>query len=187
MKKLIIISLLLALAGCSSDIPNKAYYQLGSDLNDSKELQTRKVNDIVYIEEINVANYLDQTGIIYQTNPNEYITANNNLWLTSLSNQIKQRLVQDLSVLLPNYLVTTQTPNKSKFSIKLFIDSFHGVYTGDAVIKGRWLITNSHNEVITKNFDQTLRLTDDGYLALVKALSIGWQNEEKDLVKSVKF
>jgi len=187
MKKSIITLLLLFIVGCSSSIPNKTYYQLDSDFSDSKVLQARKVNDAIVIEDIKVANYLDKNGIVYQTGELEYTTANNNLWLTSLSDQITQRLVQDLSILLPNYLVTTQPANHPKLTVKLFIDAFHGVYTGDAVIKGRWQMTNNKNEVITKNFDYTLRLGEDGYLALVKTLSKGWQEEEIDLVRSLKL
>lgn len=184
MKKLILISLLLLIVGCSSTVPDKTYYQLESDFGESSVPQPRKVTNVIFVQ-VNVANYLDKQGIVYQTGDLQYITATNNQWLTPLSNQVEQRLVQDLSVLLPNYLVTTQPVNRTAVTLTLFIDSFHGVYTGDAVIKGRWLIADSKNEVITKNFDYTLRLNDDGYLALAKVLSKGWQEEEIDLVRNV--
>lgn len=186
MKKLIIFSLMLMIYGCSTSLPDKAYYQLSSDFSDTNLLHPSKVTDVILIENIQIANYLDKTGIVYQTNDIEYSTANNNLWLTPLSDQIKQRLMHDLSILLPNYLITEQPIGHTKVTLKLYIDRFHGLYTGDAVIQGRWLISTS-KEVITKHFDYTMRLTEDGYPALVKMLSQGWQEEELDLIKKVKF
>lgn len=186
MKKLFILIMLFLVVGCASSLPNKTYYQLKSDFSDSHILHSHKVKDVILINNIQVANYLDKNGIVYQTDDMQYVTANNNLWLTPLSDQIKQRLVQDLAVLMPNYLLTTQPTNNPKATLTLYIDSFHGVYTGDAVIKGYWVITTV-KDVIIKHFDYRLRLTDDGYLAVVKALSQGWQEEEIDLVKSMQF
>ncbi|WP_392552983.1 ABC-type transport auxiliary lipoprotein family protein [Orbus wheelerorum] len=187
MKKLIIASLLLMLMGCSSNIPNKAYYQLISDFNTSEKVQSQVVNKIIVIEPINLASYLDTTGIVYQTDLIEFSTASNNLWLTPLSDQIQQRVVQDLSALLPGYLVTTKLTSQPAVKVKLFIDAFQGSYTGDAVIKGYWMITDLNDQVTLKPFDFKVRLAKDGYPTLVKALSSGWQNEEIDFVRSTKF
>ncbi|WP_392560840.1 ABC-type transport auxiliary lipoprotein family protein [Orbus sturtevantii] len=186
MKKLIIGSLLLLLIGCSSNSPNKVYYQLISDFNSSTDTQ-QVVSKTIVIEPVSVASYLDTTGILYQSNPIEFSTANNNLWLTPLSNQIEQRVVQDLSALLPGYLVTTTPSSDPAVKIKLFIDGFHGCYTGDAIIKGYWMITDLDNKVTLKHFDFKIRLAEDGYPTLVKALSTGWQNEEIDLIRSTKL
>lgn len=187
MKKFIIASLLLLLMGCSSSVPNKVYYQLVSDFSVNQNLQSQAVNKIIVIEPINIASYLDTTSIIYQTDEIEFSTANNNLWLTSLSDQIQQRVFQDLSALLPGYLVTTQPTSQPSIKINLFIDAFYGSYTGDAVIKGHWVITHLNEQATLKTFDFRVRLEKDGYPTLVKALSTGFQNEELDLVKSTKF
>ncbi|RKS86928.1 hypothetical protein DES39_0134 [Orbus hercynius] len=186
MKKYVIIALLFLVAGCSSTMSNKVYYQLTSDFS-VNNLQPQTVDNVIVIDSVNVANYLDKTGIVYQTDAIEYSTANNNLWLTTLSNQIQQRVIIDLSALLPNYYVTAAPTQNPRATIKLFIDSFHGSYTGDALIKGKWVITYKDNQVITKNIDMKLRQSEDGYAALVKTLSKGWQNEELDLIRTVKF
>lgn len=187
MKKVIIAISLLLLIGCSSSMTNSYYYQLSSDFEKTAPLTLQTTKNILLIESVNVADYLDQTGIVYQTAPFEYIAANNNQWFTVLSNQLQQRAVQDLSVLLPQYLVTTKPTPLATMRVSLFIDSFHGSYTGDALIKGHWLITNKNGEVVSKHFDHTLRLNQDGYAELVKTLSKGWQEEEIDLVRTVKW
>jgi len=187
MKKLIITSLLLLLVGCSSNVPNRAYYQLISDFDSSKNAQSQVVNKVIVVEPISLASYLDTTGIVYQTNQIEFSTANNNLWLTPLSNQIQQRVVQDLSALLPGYLVTTNQTTQPAIKVKLFIDGFNGSYTGDAIIKGHWMITDLKDKVTLKYFDFKIRLAESGYPTLVKALSTGWQNEEIDLIRSTRF
>ncbi|WP_392560511.1 ABC-type transport auxiliary lipoprotein family protein [Orbus mooreae] len=186
MKKLIMISLLLLLAGCSSTAPNRTYYQLTSDFS-IDNLQLQKVDNVAFIDSVTVASYLDTTGIVYQTDAIEYSTARNNLWLTALSNQIQQRVVTDLSVLLPNYFVTTEPVSNPRIRIKLYIDGFHGSYTGDAIIEGRWVINYGNNNIVTKNIDARLRLSEDGYAALVKTLSKGWQEEEIELIRSIKW
>lgn len=180
MKKRIIIPLLLLLTACSSTGPDRVNYQLTSDLK-AANLQPQKVANVIFIDAVTVADYLDKTGIVYQINEIEYNTANNNLWLTTLSNQIQQRVVSDLSVLLPNYFITAEPIADPKIRVKLFIDAFHGSYTGDALIKGRWVIRNNNGNVVTKNIDARLALTEDGYAALVKTLSKGWQAEEEAL------
>lgn len=187
MKKVILAVSLLILAGCSSSASNNYYYQLSSDFAQTAILTPQVADKILFIQAVNVADYLDQTGIIYQTDAYKYVAANNNLWLTPLSNQLQQRLVQDLSVLLPQYFVTNQATAKPTMKVELFIDSFHGSYTGDALIKGRWLITNSQGQRTSKNFDYTLRLNQDGYPELVKILAKGWQEEEIDLVRTIKW
>lgn len=186
MKKLLMISIVWLLVGCSSTMPERTYYQLSSDFA-VDNLQPQKVVNRLFVDAISVASYLDKTGIVYQTDALEYNTANNNLWLTTLSNQLQQRVVTDLSVLLPNYFVTSEPVNNPKVKIKLFIDAFHGSYTGEAVIKGRWVISYANDAMVTKNIDVRLRLSEDGYPALVQTLSKGWQEQEIELVRAIKW
>lgn len=186
MKKLMTICVLFLVVGCSSTLPNKTYYQLTSDFTNNN-LQYQKVDNVIFIDSVSVASYLDKVGIVYQTDAIEYSTASNNLWLTTLSDQIQQRVVTDLSALLPNDFVTAEPVTNPKVKIKLFIDAFHGSYTGDALIKGRWVISYEGNNIVTKNIDARLRLSDDGYAALVKTLSKGWQEQEIELARSLKY
>lgn len=186
MKSIIALLLVISLIGCSSSTPDKFYYQLDSDFSNTS-VTLQQSPQTIFIEPVSVASYLNKTGIVYQSSNIEFDTASNNLWLTPLSNQIQQRMTQDFSSLFPNYLITTESTSQAVIKIKLIIDAFHGSYTGDAVIKGRWIITGKNNQIITKSFDSLIKLDQDGYSALVKALSKGFQEEEIDLARNIKF
>lgn len=182
MKQWLMVIVALLMVGCSSSLPTKHYYQLASDFSGSAVTIANANKHLVVIDSIKLAGYLDKPGIVYQTNDVEYLTASNNLWASSLAQQLKNRTIHDLSVLLPGYLVVGDSlalpkGNRPKTLIALSIDSFHGSYTGDGVIKGRWIITNPKGEVSVKNFDYVLRQSEDGYDALVRTLSKGWQEE----------
>lgn len=177
---------LTALVGCSSSEPNKNYFQLANNLTNKPSQSAQVTKQFIWIESINVASFLNKLGIVLQTENIKYVTATNNLWVSSLSQQLEDRLVQDLTLFLPNYLVSNQPIMTPSAKVKLFIDGFHGSYTGDAVVKGRWVITNSKNEIVTKFFDRRVPLANNGYDALVNALSTAWQDEELDFANTLK-
>lgn len=181
-----LMALFTTLIGCSSNEPSKNYFQLTSNLTNKPSHTMKKTNHFIWIETIDVASFLNTPGIVLQTENIKYTTATQNLWVSALSQQLADRLMQDMTLFLPNYLVSNKSITTPTYTVKLFIDGFHGSYTGDAIIKGRWVVTDSKNSIQTKTFDRHVPLTDNGYDALVKALSKGWQDEEQDFAKSIK-
>ena len=183
----LLIALLTVMVGCSSNTPEKNYFQLTSNLVNADSMTTRSTNKFIWIESIEVASFLNKSGIVLQTQDIKYVTATNNLWASTLSQQFADRLSQDLTQLLPNYLVSTKSITTPTLTIKLFIDGFHGSYNGDAVIKGRWAVTDNKGQIRTKFIDRHVPLAKNGYDALVKALSQGWQDEELEFANSIKY
>ncbi len=182
----IVVAISLSLlVGCSSNAPSKSYFQLASDLPEQTSHTMKKTQHFIWIETVDVANFLNKPGIVLQTDDIKYVTASNHLWASTLSQQLQDRVVQDLSVFLPDYLVSSKSLSTPTLTVKLFIDGFHGSYSGDALIKGRWVITDSHNNIETKPFERHVALMTNGYDALVKALSKGWQEEEQDFANSI--
>lgn len=181
-----VLSLFMILTGCSSSSPDKSYYQLASGLPSHNFQKIKTTNGFIWIESIDVASFLNKPGIVLQTEDIKYVTAKNNLWVSTLSQQLGDRLEQDLTVYLPNYLVSTKSITTPNLTVKLFIDGFHGSYTGDAIVKGRWVVKDSQDRIKTKSFERHVPLTNNGYDALVEALSKGWQDEESDFANSIK-
>lgn len=184
LKITILATLLATIIGCSSNTPTKSYFQLTSNLSGSRMTQT--TDHFIWIESIEVASFLNKPGIVLQTEDIKYVTATNHLWASTLSQQIADRLSQDLTQILPNYLVSTKSITTPSLTVKLFIDGFHGGYNGDAIIKGRWVVTDKKGKIVTKAIERHVPLATNGYDALVKALSEGWQNEELDFANSIK-
>lgn len=180
-----LVALFTLLAGCSSKGVDNNYFQLANNLPNQPSQAMKTTNRFIWIESINVASFLNKQGIVLQTENIKYVTANHNLWLSSLSQQLEDRLAQDLTLLLPNYLVSSKSITTPTLTVKIFIDGFHGSYTGDAIIKGRWVVADSKNKIETKSFERHVPLENNGYDALVKALSKGWQEEELDFANSI--
>ncbi|OCG20073.1 hypothetical protein A9G22_01800 [Gilliamella sp. App2-1] len=188
-KKLLIVvfmPLFAILAGCSASNPSKSYFQLTSNSQIPVSQNMKTTNQFIWIESVDVASFLNKPGIVLQTDNIKYETAINHLWVSTLSQQLQDRLTQDLTAMLPNYLVSSKSITTPTLTVKLFIDSFHGSYTGDAIIKGRWVVTDRKNNIETKPFERHVPLATNGYDALVKALSKGWQDEELDFANSIK-
>jgi uncharacterized protein len=188
-KKLLIVifmPLFAILVGCSAGSPSKSYFQLTSNPLSPVSKNMKITNHFIWIESVDVASFLNSPGIVLQTDDIKYETAANHLWASTLSQQLEERLTQDLTALLPNYVVSSRSITTPILTIKLFIDGFHGSYTGDAVIKGRWVVTDSKNNIETKPFERHVPLATNGYDALVKALSKGWHDEELDFANAIK-
>lgn len=175
-----IMALLTTLVGCSSGTAEKHYFQLESHLQNQRSQTLNSAHGFIWIESIDVASFLNKQGIVLQTDNIQFVTASNNLWGSSLSQQLGDRLEQDLAIFLPHYLVSTKAITTPTMTVKLFIDGFHGSYTGDAIIKGRWVVKDSKDNIETKFFEHRIALKNNGYAALVNALSKGWQDEERD-------
>lgn len=183
---MLLVTLLSAIIGCSSDVPNKSYFQLTSNLANHGSTMTQSTHYFIWIESIEVADFLNKSGIVLQTDDIKYTTATNHLWVSALSQQLAERLSQDLTQIMPNYLVSTNSITTPSLTVKLFIDGFHGNYNGDAIITGRWVMTDKSGKIVTKVIKRQIPLTTNGYDALVKALSQGWQDEELDFANSIK-
>ena len=183
---MLLMTLLSAIIGCTSDVPNKNYFQLASDLANNGSTMTQSTHYFIWIESIEVADFLNKSGIVLQTDDIKYTTATNHLWVSALSQQLAERLSQDLTQIMPNYLVSTNSITTPSLTVKLFIDGFHGNYNGDAIITGRWVMTDKSGKIVTKVIKRQIPLTTNGYDALVKALSQGWQDEELDFANSIK-
>ncbi|XKM12545.1 ABC-type transport auxiliary lipoprotein family protein [Orbaceae bacterium ac157xtp] len=184
MRILIVTLMLTMLLGCSSNQAEKHYFQLTSDFSQSQDrLIAHKTNQGIFIEPVQVASYLDTTGIVYQLDEVQFTTTTQNVWLTPLSDQLQNRLNVDLANLWSNYNVTSSPINNPKATIQLYVDTFQGSYTGDALLQGHWVITQQNKQTITKKFDYKIPLREAGYPALVKALSKGLQEEVIDMVR----
>ena len=183
---MLLMTLFSAIIGCSSDVPNKNYFQLTSNLANNGSTMTQSTHYFIWIESIEVADFLNKSGIVLQTDDIKYTTATNHLWVSALSQQLAERLSQDLTQIMPNYLVSTNSITTPSLTVKLFIDGFHGNYNGDAIITGRWVMTDKSGKIVTKVIKRQIPLTTNGYDALVKALSQGWQDEELDFANSIK-
>ena len=69
----------MLLVGCSANTENKSYFQLASNLPVQTPKTMKSTNRFIKIDSIDVASFLNKSGIVLQTEDIKYVTAINNL------------------------------------------------------------------------------------------------------------
>ncbi len=177
------ITILMTLTACSNT-NQKTYYQLPVSTVTGSEKRNIAENKQIYLVDINVADFLNGLGIVYQVNDVQYIMANNNLWASSLHAQLQRELINSLNNQLSNWLIISQMLNHNMHQLMVNVYGFHGRYDGKAIIQGEWIFTYN-NHVIKRQFDIELPQTEDGYDALVRTLAKGWQQLSIDIANVI--
>ncbi|HGJ5883347.1 membrane integrity-associated transporter subunit PqiC [Arsenophonus sp.] len=157
---------------CSSGI-EKSYYQLPT----TPSLVTKKsyllTQKQLWVQTVQLSGILAANGITYQTSDVNYVNANNHLWASPLEQQLMQNLVNQLSIMLPNRLVSAQPLENRPDSLNVFLTAFYGRYDGKVIIQGNW-IYKSDKGIIKRDFSLLLDQDENGYSALVRTLARGW-------------
>lgn len=145
-----ILVLVLLLTGCSSSEST----QTKTYVLPSTEPKTELVFDSVTII---MPSYLQGPGIVYRLSETEIRVANKNVW------------ADNLRVMVKGHIEKYQMPETADSpSLTLEFERFNGAYTGNAELKGSWQLGEKQGE-----FDIKQPLAEDGYPALVMALSKG--------------
>ncbi|MDR0805812.1 MAG: membrane integrity-associated transporter subunit PqiC [Enterobacteriaceae bacterium] len=175
----------LLLSACSRQAP-LAYYQLPPVAAAQSHTADIKLNPArqLWIESVTVADFLSVPGIAYQTSAVQYTIANNNVWGSSLEQQLKQSLIDNLNGALNGWMVSTQPVGESSDALRVMVSGFHGRYDGYAVVSGYWLLQRGE-QVTRRPFNIELPLQKDGYDELVHVLAQAWQQEAVEIAKSV--
>lgn len=158
------LALFLLLNGCSSNQVT-TYYQLPLPL-----VMNSQINELaktVYIEPIQVASYLNGRGLVLQISDVELIVARQHVWAEALDQQLQRQLRNRLQALAPEYMTVLQ-PLPETVRITVQLEQFHGDADGQAIVSGRFAISNRERAV---PFVIREPLTDNGYPALVIALA----------------
>jgi len=182
MMKWIPVTLALLLSACSSD-NSKTYYQLPV-LANPPAVTTQVSGGQLWVDHINLADYLAQAGVVYQTNDVQYVIASNNLWASPLEQQLQQTLVSNLNAALPGWVVSAQSLGSEQAQLTVNVTGFHGRHDGQVILRGEWIL-RYQQQLIKRPFNLELKQADDGYDALVRTLAQGWQQEAQQIAQQV--
>lgn len=178
MKKWIPVVLALLLSACSST-PNKTYYQLPA-LGTPAQVSGTQASRKLWLEHVSVADFLAQSGVVYQTNDVQFVIGQNNLWASPLDQQLQQTLVTNLGSALPGWVVSSQPMSSDQDVLNVTISGFHGRYDGKAIVRGEWVLSHQ-GRLIKRPFNLELKQGEDGYDALVRTLAQGWLQEAQEI------
>ena len=183
-KPILFAGAILLMAGCSSSGVTKSHYQLPSMVT-TNGAKTAIVNEQqIQLIGVTVADYLNGSGIVYQTNDVQFVMATQNLWGSSLQQQLSNALSENLNTQLPNWLIANRMMIEGNKTLQVNVTGFHGRYDGKVVIKGEWALS-ANGKLFTRTFDLLLDQKEDGYDGLVKALAEGWLQVSHDIAGQV--
>lgn len=169
--------LVVLVTGCSStEAVNNSLFLLPSIQSSPVAAKSAPV----LVVKTELAEYLNQSGLVYRTSESEVVLAKQNLWAHQLSDQINQRLVNDLRAKQKLYWPVQlnsalQLSNQPQLHLRLL--KFNGSYNGNAEISGEWLLISAEGKLLKNEYFQLDQaLESEGYNGLVKALSQGLEH-----------
>lgn len=142
---------------------------------------------ILVLPEVTLAPYLRFDGIIYQAGPNRIVEADSNNWAAPLDTQTTQGLHAALDQGLHGIDVRRpEFAEKPDYRLFVYIERFQGRYDGMAVISGQWRLFGQNEKLVGRgDFAQKTPMKNDGYPALVRALSRGWHTIKQNMVEAI--
>lgn len=166
MKRLICVLAAFLISACSSPPVQPSYYLLrpdqlpaGGPLTPSKTFA---------LDDIHVAAYIDQPGMLLETADGEVRAARHHLWAEPVQDGLLSFLRQEISRLSgENLLPAAAPPGASRINIR--IDQLHGTRDGRALLVAYWWLETAAGSVSAEQFVAREDLQSDGYAALAHA------------------
>ena len=185
-RKLHLLLVATLLAGCSSSSDTVVkQYLLPTAVNETIKVDQPFKADLsqpyLVVRPVKLTAFLNGHGIVYQTSPNEIVQARYHQWANDLSEQLTQRIInelrnkQNISSKPLNYwpIAVNNLVNQSQADqLQINLTQFNGNYQGGASIQGEWQLVNHDGKIImVEPINMRTSLEADGYDALVDALS----------------
>jgi uncharacterized lipoprotein YmbA len=170
-----IVALLLSfstlLVGCSTvKLEEHSYYLMRLPAADGVGVAASPAH--VGIRAVQVAPYLEERGLAFETTPNEIHHARFHKWSEPVGNGFTSVMRAQLTDSLGRDVEEDPSlTSKWQYAIDVTIDRFHGTASGDALLVASWRITriSDGDEISFHRFSQRQPLSQPGYPALVAA------------------
>ena len=175
----------LLLSACASSVAPPARYMLPSDPLTSTP---RQPEGTLIVSTPRLAHYLDVDGIVMQLDDITLNAAREHQWAEGLGRQLERKLRANLAQALPTLRVMrAEGEQPNAVTLRLNVDQFQGRFDGVAVVSGQWQLVNDSGEVLAMdNFYAESPLAEDGYPALVRALSDSWNQATQLIVSEIR-
>lgn len=182
----VLISVLLA--GCSSVTDTtQTLYLLPHAEAQAPAPRALANRPLLVVRPVELAGYLNDNGIVYRVTDTQVVQAKHHQWAQNLSEQITQRVITDLRQKQSHYWpvpVHNLLDQRHENKLQLSLNQFNGTYQGNAELAGEWMLIDANGKVIRRSaVNISLPLQNDGYDALVSALSVGLNQLTDNLVQ----
>ncbi|EIV8507102.1 membrane integrity-associated transporter subunit PqiC [Vibrio parahaemolyticus] len=183
---LLATALITGLTGCSSapEATGALYLLPKSETKTSNQMSVTE-RPLLVIRPAQLASYLNDNSIVYRTSDTQIFQAKRHQWAQSISEQITQRVVAELRQKQSDYWpveMNNLLDQSGESKLQLTLNKFNGSYQGNAEIEGEWLLIDASGNVVRSSQVKILMpLQDEGYDALVDALSAGLNQLTDDM------
>jgi len=155
------------LFACSSAVPQPTSYLLRSESVRASGRVEAPVR--VGLDRIVVAPYLDQDGIVVETEAGQVTAARRHLWAEPLEAGLRSFLRSALSTRLGYEVDAGRADPLWDYSVEIYVDRLHGTLGGTAMLDATYRITPRAGESADFRFSSATPLPRDGYPGLVEA------------------
>lgn len=167
---------LITLSACSSTpLPETHYFVLTPNAK-SASVADKDSKLVVVLDAIQLAEYIDQTGIVLQTGPHQIQVAHYHRWAEPLKHNLHRYILETLNNELPNHKIQSNTAlieADPKLALHIKVNQFNGTRNGGVILSGHWSLNDHQNKLILKHqsFHYEETLANDGYTELVNHLA----------------
>lgn len=175
----------LLVTACASSVTPPARYMLTSGQLTSAPAQPEGT---LRLSAPRLAHYLDVEGIVMQLDDITLNAAREHQWAEGLGRQLERGLRARLSQTLPTLrVVRAEGSQPGALTLRIEVDQFQGRFDGLAVASGQWQLVNAEGEMLAmENFYAETSLEEDGYPALVRALSSSWDKTAELIADDIR-
>ncbi len=166
----------LALLGCSSPAKKTYFYTLDKQTTQSELIKSEATTQLVVLDEIALADYLRQQGIIVKESRSRLQVSANHRWAESLDGALARHLRGELESKLQNvrFELKALQSTEPHLRIKLEVSQFEIDNTArSALSTGRYWIFNHQGELTGhRRFSLSQSLQRDGFEHAVQQLQV---------------
>lgn len=164
----LIIPIALALGACATQPLAISYYLLSTPSADQARHQAMAANKVLVIEDVELAAYLRQSGIVMQTTGNTVQISKQHLWAENLELAVPKLLALAMQKDSAEYQVYVRNLDyvpSAHYSLRLHIDNLQATDRGEVISSGRYQLIDNEDSgrSIAVDFYFERDLQQDGY------------------------
>lgn len=190
MKKTIIACLILSLYACGSKLPPETQYFVLTPTASTTSTSVIDAKISVVLKSLRLAEFLDQPGIVLQTDTHQIKVAHYHRWAEPLKRNMHRYMMKTLNSKLQGHIVQNDinlNEIATQQSLQIIVNQFNGTKEGAAIFSGNWILSDVKTKSMLKNksFHYEVALVDDGYAELVNQLAILLEQLCSEIAQSI--
>ena len=187
----LIIPISLVIGACASEPLSLSYYLLSSPNAEQTRHQAIAAKKVIVIEDVEMAAYLRQSGIVMQTSGNQLQISKQHLWAENLELAVPKLLAMSMQSQSTEYQVYVRNLDfvpEAKYGLRVHIDNLQATDSGEVISSGRYQLID--NEDSTNSFAVDFYferdLQQDGYSHAVEKIRELLNDIASDVVHSAE-